>query len=176
MGTLLEPGFMSERLGPGRFPGVDRLNALQIVSERVRAYVGWHLDRMQETVTVEGTRAEWLDTGLRPMHLVYFVSVDGVQLGNAEYRWNARGRLWRACGWGDKQIPGAIRADYGYDELPDDLASVVLSATRRLLVNPSGLRSMDYGEHESHTFAGDADAFTVGELVVLNRYRRQTAA
>jgi hypothetical protein len=184
--TLLDADLGTEDGGPTRV-----MQAVLVVSERVRSYVGWSLTRTQETVTVEGTRRQWLETGLRPLHAVASVTLDGRTLDPSQYRWNRRGRLWRACGWCDTWAPVAIDCDYGYEEVPTDIATVVLSAVRRWGANPDAIRTREVlaqrrsteggnergVEHRgSVTFAGDADGFTIGELVILNRYRRRTAA
>jgi hypothetical protein len=78
--VLLDPAVLALRFGRNRFPGSETVTAVEVVSERVRSYVGWRLDRVQEGVTVEGTRGQHLDTGLRPLHTVVSVVLDGVAL------------------------------------------------------------------------------------------------
>ena len=58
------------------------------------------------------------------------------------------------------------------DELPIDLAAVILTAAARLATNPAQLEQERAGDYYA---VGGFKGWTLVELAVLHRYRRRTA-
>jgi hypothetical protein len=187
-GCLLDPDLVGVKLG---YEPVDVdpsfVAGVEIVSARVRGYVGWRIGRVHDgdgspiaiPLVVTGTAGVTLDTGIRPLNTVESVSIDGRTLVTGEYRWTRTGRMWRQEGWGDAFTSVELLADVGYDSCPYDLATVVVSACARWLANPVGLRAQSAGNQstdglesgETRTYADPVDGFTIGERAILDRYR-----
>lgn len=58
-----------------------------------------------------------------------------------------------------------------WDDLPNDVGAVVLTATLRLLAHPRQLNMAESMGGISVDFRDGFDGFSIGELLVLNRYR-----
>jgi hypothetical protein len=116
----------------------------------------------------------------RPVVDVDSVLVDGV----VSHDWWQDGSdlLLRSWTWGAP--PGAHRPPqvtvtytHGWDPVPADIQAIVIQATNRVLVNPSGIRSETVGG-ESVTYLIPAAGEYLGVLLsrteqrVLDRYRR----
>ena len=73
--------------------------------------------------------------------------------------------------------PVTVTYTHGWDEVPGDIAAIVLQAANRVIVNPSGIRSETVGG-ESVTYLIPAAGEYLGVLLsrteekVLDRYRR----
>lgn len=147
---------------------------------RIQSYCRLTFGKVDNGVlTLSGTPGRRLVIGERPLRAVTSVVLDGAALAPADYRWTRAGALWRDSGWGDESRQVVLTASYGFLAIPRDIASVVDSASLRLVVNPEAWKSMQHsgeGEHgASRTLVAEAPSgFTVGELMVLRRYRRMT--
>jgi len=145
---------------------------LEVVSALVRSYVGSTITPpTTATVTLQGTRSTRLDVGERPLTGVSSVVLDGTALDPSEYRWTRTGYLWRDAGWADPSRQVTVTLSYGYDKVPDDLCAVAISAAVRVGGNPSALTRVAVEGYEE--LASAPGAWTVGELLVLDRYRRR---
>ncbi len=192
-GALVGYGLVANLLGREEGDEVTKW-AVQVVSERVRAYCHWRIGRaldedgnpIFETVVLNGTQGLALHTGLRPLWAVENLVLDGAPLSTAEFRYTKDGRLWRSSGWRDSFSAVELRADYGFESTPSDIAAVVQSAALRLSLNASAKRSHsttstssteggNTASTESTTYAlTDAEGFSLPERGILDRYRRKT--
>jgi hypothetical protein len=145
--------------------------AVDLVSDLVRDYCGWRVDRAVDTFTVSGTwgRALLLPT----LHLndVTTVTVAGVEVDEADYSWDAAGVLYRAEGWASTVRGITVTADHGYTPVPGAVRVVTLQAAARALTNPAGMRSLAAnGIVEAYGYV-DGLTLTPAERAVLDRYR-----
>lgn len=151
--------------------------AVDVVSAMVRSHTRLSITPTVGTLTLTGTPARRLVVGERPLTAVSSVIVDGTLLAGTDYRWTRGGALHRATGWGGPDRDVLVTCAYGFASVPPDLAAVVKTAATRLIANPAQWKTERTDEPEGARLrTSDAPTgFTVGELAVLNRYRRRTA-
>ncbi|WP_235848002.1 hypothetical protein [Mycolicibacterium holsaticum] len=63
------------------------------------------------------------------------------------------------------------RANWADAEMPDDVSAAVLTASARLLSNPSGLLRDETHGPESVSYRSSFTGWSVAERIVLDRYR-----
>ena len=145
----------------------------QVASAMVRSYTGQTLTALAGDLAVlEGTYGRRLLLRQRPVTAVAVVTIDGRTV--EDYRWTRRGWLCRLDGWGGPDAAVVVEYDHGYALAPDDLRAVTETAAARLMVNPEQLASLREGGDGRYLQYGPAGGFTLGERLVLDRYRRRT--
>jgi len=153
--------------------------AVGLVSAMVRSYTRLSITPVIDAaLTLGGTRSRKLVVGERPLTDVTSVTLDGTPLPTTDYRWTRAGVLYRAAGWAGEDIEVVVVCSYGFTVVPADLRAVVQTAATRMIANPAQWKQQrDERPGGSSTLrVSDAPTgFTVGELAVLNRYRRRTA-
>lgn len=148
--------------------------AVGIVSALVRSYTRLSVTPVVgATLTLTGTRGRRLVVGERPLTAVTSVTLDGTLLSSSDYRWTRSGALYRLAGWGDEDREVVVVCSFGFAVVPADLGAVVQTASARLVANPAQWKRQE--EDGAALLAEAPSGFTVGELAVLNRYRRRTA-
>lgn len=159
--------------------------AVGIVSAAVRSYTRLSISPVADaTLILTGTTARRLVVGERPLTAVSSVTLDGTLLPTTDYRWTRGGALYRGAGWGGEDRQVVVVCSYGFATIPPDLWAVVQTAATRLVANPAQWKQ----QRDEQSSGGEGPSggstlrvseaptgFTVGELAVLNRYRRRTA-
>ena len=168
--SAVEP-FVEYAISP---PGAARVaEAVEVASALVRSYVRSNITRVTGDVAVlDGTHGRRLVLGGRPVVAVTSVRLDGATLDPTGYTWSRSGALWRGAGWGGPDHQVQVVYDHGFTVVPRDLAAVTRLVAVRLASNPLMLLREEV-EGES-SVASTPTGFTVGELLVLDRYRRKT--
>jgi hypothetical protein len=117
------------------------LLAVQGASGAVRAQCQWSISQ-QSAVTLRVDALGWSPVLTLPtMHLtaVTEVRLNGDVLTPGNYRWSARGQLYRPAGWGDWTVV-EVDCTHGYDPVPDVVRLVTLSMAARYVSNPDAVR------------------------------------
>jgi hypothetical protein len=156
------------------------------VTEAARSYMRRTISRVDDDDAVlQGVDGRKLVLGERPVHAVGPVTVDGVEV--ADFRWTRRGALWRDAGWGGPAVEVEVTYSHGFDTVPDDLRFATATACARLVVqrraqesaSGEGMLGVASVSVEGYEVTYPADralatfGFTIGELCVLDRYRRR---
>ncbi|MEU9310866.1 hypothetical protein [Streptomyces sp. NPDC048256] len=165
---------------------------LDQASSVVRAYVRQDITRATTTDTFTMRRADPLlhrcggvvTLPQRPVVDIASVEVNGT--ATSDWWQDGSDLLVRAWSW--DQPPAAHRAPqvtvtytHGWDPVPGDIQAIVMQATNRVIVNPSGIRSETVGG-ESVTYLIPAVGEYLGVLLsrteqkVLDRYRLTAAS
>jgi hypothetical protein len=147
--------------------------AVEVASAMVRSYCRSSITYViGDVAVIPGTAARRLLLGERPVTAVASVRLDGTLLDPSAYRWQRSGALWRTGGWGGPDHDVEVTYSHGFTTVPADLAAVTRLAAARLATNPEQLSRQ---EMEGYSVLAAAPVgFTVGELLVLDRYRRKT--
>lgn len=161
---------------------------LDQASSVVRSYVRQDITRATTTDTFTMRRADpvlhrcagAVTLPQRPVVDIDSVKVNGI--ATTDWWQDGNDLLLRSAVW--DQPPAANRPPqvtvtytHGWDEVPGDIAAIVLQAANRVIVNPSGIRSETVGG-ESVTYLIPAVGEYLGVLLsrteqrVLDRYRR----
>jgi hypothetical protein len=149
------------------------LEAIEVASAMVRSYCRSSITHVAGDVAVlQGSHGRRLVLGERPVTAVTAVALDGTLLDPSDFRWQRSGALWRDAGWGGPSHEVEVEYDHGYAVVPADLAAVTRLAAVRLCSNPEQLAREEV-EGYSVLVATPA-GFTVGERLILDRYRRKT--
>lgn len=147
--------------------------AVDVASALIRSYTRSTITHVADDVAyVQGTHARRLVLGERPVTAVAAVRLDGTLLDAADYRVHRSGSLWRRGGWGGPECEVEVTYSHGYTTVPADLAAVCRLAAARLASNPEQLTREEVEGYSA--VASTPVGFTVGELLVLDRYRRRT--
>ena len=110
--------------------GIDTTNTalvgslLASVSAAVRDAAGVLISRATSTITIEGTREQWLPLPGNPVLSVTGVELDGTTVTDHKL---IGGRLWRPRGWQSTYAPSEVRLTlvHGYDPVPADIVKMV---------------------------------------------------
>jgi hypothetical protein len=96
---------------------------LGIASAAVREAAGTAISRTTSTVTLEGTRGQWLTLPSPPIASVASVKIDGDTVTD----WRLRSeRLWRAAGWtGCEPSEVEVTQTHGLVDVPADIVDLV---------------------------------------------------
>lgn len=147
--------------------------AVEVVSALVRSYCRSTITHVSNDVAVlQGTCGRRLLLGERPVTAVASVRLDATLLDPNGYRWQRSGALWRRAGWGGPECDVEVTYSHGYATVPADLVAVTRLAAIRLASNPEQLSREEVEGYSA--LASTPVGFTVGELLVLDRYRRRT--
>lgn len=161
---------------------------LDQASSVVRSYVRQDITRATTTATFTMRRADPVlhrCAGAVTLPQRPVVDIDSVKVNDvATTDWWQDGNdlLLRSAAWDQPPVanrPPQVTVTYthGWDEVPGDIAAIVLQAANRVIVNPSGIRSETVGG-ESVTYLIPAVGEYLGVLLsrteqkVLDRYRR----
>lgn len=143
-------------------------------SALVRSHTRCTITRVVGDVArLQGTAGRRLVLGERPVTAVAAVALNGTLLDAADYRVHRSGSLWR-------RADGTARSRGAGDPLPRirsrarRLAAVTRTTAARLASNPEQPRSEEVEGYSA--VAAAPVGFTVGERMVLERYRRRTLA
>ena len=97
---------------------------LESVSAAVREAAGVPISAVSATLTLAGTREQFLQLPVGPVATVDSVTIEGVPVTG----WKLRdGRLWRPSGWGGQSRDVEVGLNYGYRKVPADIVQLVCS-------------------------------------------------
>ncbi len=108
--------------------GVDTSDAeltaflLDSVSTAVRDAAGSPIVKTTVTVTLPGTREQFLPLAGSPIRGVDTVTLDGAVVSDWKLRDN---RLWRAEGWREQHVDVEVTYSFGLDTVPADIVKLV---------------------------------------------------
>jgi hypothetical protein len=130
---------------------IDRFSATVCVtgaSGLVRAYCGWNLSRITETLTVDANGSGSVNLPTLRLNDVTEVRVAGAVLDGSQYGWATNGVLafTARSAWPSGLQCIAVDADHGYDPIPDEIGIVVAAIAGRLYGNPEGLMQKSSGD------------------------------
>lgn len=147
--------------------------AVTAAAALIRSYTRSRITYLADDVAwLQGTHARRLVLGERPLTAVASVRLDGTLLDASDYRWQRNGSLWRSAGWGGPDHDVEVTSSHGFLVVPTDLAAVCRTAAARFASNPEQLTREEVEGYSA--VASTPTGFTVGELLVLDRYRRRT--
>jgi hypothetical protein len=161
--------------GPRDQVEADRdVEAFSILCDIVRSYCRREFVRGTRTVVLEGTWSSVVRLPETPVHDVTSVTAGGQLLPASAYTFTRAGRLVRPEGWGGPCTDVEVEYDAGFDEIPSDLAAVVITAGARLSLNPVGMQSLriQWGDTVTQTWL--PFTFSLVERAVLDKYRART--
>jgi hypothetical protein len=163
----------------------EAADALDQAMGSVRGYCGWHVWPSQEvTETVDGRGGSMV-----PVASLMVTDVAAVETRTpgdmsadawsaaAGWDFSEGGWLLASGCWPDG--PRTIRTTYtsGYDEVPDDIAAVLVGLAARTEKMPAGVssesaggESISYATYGTSTDSGQGGMLTTAERAILDRY------
>ncbi len=142
---------------------------LESVSAAVREAAGVPISAVSTTLTLAGTREQFLQLPVGPVVTVDSVTIEGVPVTG----WKLRdGRLWRAAGWAGQSRDVEVTLTYGYQTVPADIVQLVcsfvgagmISAQDGDLVRDRGLAYTSIDDFREGYRTGDSEIVDVTEL------------
>jgi hypothetical protein len=146
---------------------------IDVASANVRRYTGQHLSAVSgDEYTTNGSDGQVIFLPQLPVTAIVSVSVDGAELTDDEYEWDAYGVVERVAGsWSAKRRGIVVRYSHGYSDVPDDIVGVVAATVGAMLDNPAGVRSEQIGSYRV-TYGEDPDGFfPAAAREILDGYR-----
>lgn len=153
------------------------------VSSLIRAACRWHVwPAVTETLVSDGPGSDLLR--LPSLNVTAVTAVSETQRGKGQtpttvavddLEWSAAGLVWRhdrAC-WTSRARGVSVTFTHGFDELPEELATLTAGVVQRLSANPLRLAQITVGQRsESYGGGGGSAMFLMDELAILAPYRR----
>lgn len=126
-----------------------------------------------DEITLDGNGSRVLLLPQVPVVEVTSVVLDGEELvDGTDYRWSAKGILRRlTAAWPDQERVLEVTYSHGFDDIPWDVKSAVLSAAARAFTNPLGHTSERIGSYGYTTGADGAVLLRGDEITIAQRYR-----
>jgi hypothetical protein len=150
------------------------LQALGAASSRFRGAVRHHVSFVAgDTVTLDGNGKESLLLPAAPVTAVTSVRLDGeVLIYDTDYRWSQDGFLRRVgrC-WPDKLRCVEVVYSHGYQQIPEDIAEVVIDQARAQYTVRPGLTSMTVGGQQVGFGAQASVGVTAQWTTMVEKYR-----
>lgn len=147
--------------------------ALEIASSAVRAHLGYHITRQEETYILDGSDSKVIRLPAFPIYAVSEVKVAGETLAVTDYDWSEAGWLMRGDGytWGAVPRNVEVTATTGFLAVPPAITGVVLALAARLCDgNASGVKQETIGSY-SVTYNNPAPTLQAAEIMALDAYR-----
>lgn len=113
--------------------------ALAAATDSVRDAAGVPISQTTSTVTIQGTRSQWLDLPLSPVVGVASVSIDGDPVSDYKV---VSGALWRRAYWSPCGEPSlvTITATHGFIEVPADI-KLLVAQLAAAVINADGIET-----------------------------------
>ena len=113
--------------------------ALAAATASVRDAAGVPISQATSTVTIQGTRSQWLDLPLSPVVEVTSVAIDGDPVDDYKV---VGGSLWRRAYWSACGEPSlvTVTAMHGYLEVPADI-KLLVAQLAAAVINADGIES-----------------------------------
>lgn len=142
---------------------------LESVSAAVREAAGVPISAVSTTLTLAGTREQFLQLPVGPVVTVDSVAIGGVPVTD----WKVRdGKLWRPNGWAGQSRDVEVTLTYGYRKVPADIVQLVcsfvgagmISAQDGDLVRDRGLAYTSIDDFREGYRTGDSEIVDMTEL------------
>lgn len=148
---------------------------LELVSGEVQAYCNAaQLSRVTaDIVRLRGSWSKVIKVPGAPVHDIASVDVDDEII--TDFDFTRHGLLIAPDGWGGPRATVTVEYDHGFETVPSDVQSVVISRAMRMFVNPHAVMQAKHGADYSVSYAADAEMITGlnrSERMTLNRYRK----
>lgn len=142
MAALATAGELGDHLQRTDLDPVQAQLALELGSGAVRAYCGWEISKITETLQTVGIGTAVLSLPTLCLLDVTEVRVNGEVVTIAW--WSRNGQLMLPLGWPMHAVV-EVDCEHGFDPVPDVIKLVVLEQAARQLTNPQGLLSASAG-------------------------------
>lgn len=161
---------------PADLPGLSQV--LSRAEESVIAYCEWHVaPRRTETLILDGTGSRLLQLPSLKVNDVISVRHLGDLMDPDLYDWSATGQIelrHPQDRWTHRYRGIEVEIDHGYENIPSDLASVIVGLVVRATASPMGETMIRVGDRQSH-YGGVGTMPLDAEYRVLDRYRVRVA-
>lgn len=161
---------------PADLPGLSQV--LSRAEESVIAYCEWHVaPRRTETLILDGTGSRLLQLPSLKVNDVTTVRHLGETMDPDLYDWSATGQIELRnpqARWTDRYRGIEVEIDHGYEDIPSDLASVIVGLVVRAAASPMGETMIRVGDRQSH-YSRVGTMPLNAEYQVLERYRVRVA-
>lgn len=159
-------------------PGLSEV--LERAENAVIRYCEWHVAPARtETLILDGSGTELVQLPSLKVNEIQSVRHLGKDVDPEAYDWSATGQIRLRnpqSRWSDRYRSIEVDLDHGYEELPDDLATVILGLVVRSIASPMGEIMIRVGDRQSQFGSAAGSVTPLGsEYQILSRYRARVA-